>query len=537
MYYPLKKRESQLFLFVCRHCFNHRDQEYQALFAPAKEEYLKRLKGHFDGECLESRADALAALGNEERSPHRKQKAEERDDGNESDYGEQRRVDKEGRSRACKNAEYHFNLKSVLGRKAAGRGPNAPTSTTFNPPSKPQDPSSSSSSASSSSSSTANKGALSPSKRATGRGRRVIAETQKTGMKGRFIIFRHRNPMLQRQCEFPLLLGEVVGINEDPENEVSWKGRPDGAVDPDTGIAVREKWTWAVKRHALKMTLNSNLTKVPDLRKAAWWTHNYLVDHERATNHSHMFMDKKTVERLQQKASKKAKQGGKSMGHSTVYVDFANPDHGFVLLDDNAEFTKTGILSKHCLKCIIRKDATARADMDKYAQDKLDELDLKKGSKSERFEPPAASSAAAAQGTYSPFAALALMDAGEKSDSDESDVGGIFEEEDNDEEGKGDEAVNGEMVAAFIDKVNEADDEDLGANDSGAEDQGRDNNESDDSDDEPPDVVFIGGKPPPPSALTCYSSAVSASSKSLALGDAKHKGRGRPVGSKNVKKK
>jgi len=274
---------------------------------------------------------------------------------------------------------------------------------------------------------------------------------------------------------------------------------------------------------------------VPDLRKAAWWSNNYIVEEERATNHSHMFMDKQTVEGLHRKASKKSLAA--KPAHSTVYLDFANPDHGFILLDNNAEFTKMGILSKHCLKCVIRKDATARAELDKYAQDKLDELDLRKGSKSERSVPAASSSAADDQGTYSPFAALALMDAAEKSDSEESEVGGIFEEDAENEGGLVEEENNGAMVAAFIDKVNAGDDEDLGADDSGAEDRGGINGDSDDSDDEAPDVVFIGGRPPPSTVFAPYASSVSESNKPIAIEDAKQRGRGRPAGSKNLKKK
>jgi hypothetical protein len=245
-------------------------------------------------------------------------------------------------------------------------------------------------------------------------------------------------------------------------------------------------------------------------------------------------MDKKTLERLQQKASKKSLSG--KPAHSTVYVDFANPDHGFILLDDNAEFTKTGILSKHCLKCIIRKDATARTEMDKFAQDKLADLEIKKGKRVDQHVPPAASSAASAQDTYSPFAALALMDAGEQSDGEESLADGIFEDDAENRAGQDIEETNRQIVASFIDQVNRADDEDLGNPDIDVEDKGLDGSNSDDSDDEPPDVVFIGGRPST-NPFACASTDTGDCNRPLAIENGKKKGKGRPLGSKNVKKK
>ena len=513
----------------------HRTPEYQALFVEARDQYLKRLKGEYDGPCLDVALDTLDSLADIFSWDAEKKPAAERGEDEESDCGEQRRVDKEGKSRAAKRAEYHFNLKSVLRGEGAGRGATGPTAYTFNPPSKAGSSSSSSSSAAAGNKArTGNASTLSPSKRATGKGRRVIG----TGPKNRFIIFRHKNPMLQRAMGFPVMLGEVVGVNERPDDVAGWKGRPDGSIDPKTGELYKEKWMWAVKFWALRMTVNDNLSKTPDIRKAAWWSPNYIVEYERSTNHNHIFMDTKTAEKIQQKYVKKAAKGGKAHSHSTLYVDFDNPDHGLVLLDDNAEFTKSqSLMSKHCLKCLVRKDATVRKEMDKFAQDKLKELEMKKGPKKNRgVDAPAAEGTTgdpAAEGnpeSYSPF--LALCDGKEATESDGTEVGGIFENESEDEEGRKDAAEAGLMVAAFIDRVNGAqNDEELDDQEKGVECDG-DTEESSG----PEDVVFVGGRPPP-------SSSSSSSSSVLAIQNAqpdkseKVKKKGRPLGAKNVAKK
>ena len=357
----------------------------------------------------------------------------------------------------------------------------------------------------------------------------MVADTSKTGMKGRFIIFRHVNPFLQKECDFPILLGEVIGVNEDPDNPSSWKGRPDGTRDTATGAPLKEKWTFAVKRWGLKMTLNQNLSRLPDLRKQPWWTHNYLIDHERTTNHSHMFMNKDTVSKLFEKSSRKFKGLKKDMGHSVLYVDFANTCHGFVLINDNAEFTKTGIMSKHCLKCVIRKDETARSSLDKYAQERLSELEYKKPSS--RQAPLNPSNSACSEGSYSPFSMLALTDAAEKSESDDSVEGGIFEEDEEQQGNDDGENQNKLAVSSFIDEVNCANDEDLDdLNEDEQENQGSD----EESDDEPPDVGFVGARP----SLSVFGSSSSFhdSSRPLAIEDTSKKRKGRPRGSKNVKK-
>ena len=506
------------------------------MFAGAQDQYLKRLNGEYEGKCLDVSADTLDSLADMFVWDRDKQPSAPAGDEGDSDCCEQRRVDKEGKSRGSKRAEYHFNLKSVVRNgERAGRGANAPTAYTFNPPSKASSATSSSSSSSSSAAAGENATELpSPSKRATGKGRRVIG----TGPKNRFIIFRHVNPMLQRAMGFPVMLGEVTGVNENPDDAAGWKGRPDGSIDPATGELYREKWTWAVKCWGLRMTVNDNLSKTPDIRKAAWWSPNYIVDYERSTNHNHMFMDTKTAEKVQQKYLKKASKGGKAHSHSTLYVDFDNPMHGLVLLDDNAEFTKSqSLMSKHCLKSLVRKDATVRREMDKFAQDKLKELEIKKGPQQAR-----GMNATAADGTsgppaadgnsesYSPF--LALCDRKEATDSDESSVGGIFENNSEDEEVRKNVEEGGLEVAAFIDKVNRADnDEDLDEQ-KGRADSDEDSDESDVQD----DVVFVGGRP--------SSSSSSSSSSVLALQDvqneassAKPKKKGRPKGAKNIVKK
>jgi len=520
----------------CRNAFHHRDEVYQSQFDSISDQYLQRLNGKYNGPCLEVSPETFSSLEDTFSWEKEKKKGTNMENEVDSDFGEQRRVDSEGHSRASKKAVYHFNLKSVVRRAGAGRGPTAPTAHTFNPPSKATSneaaSSSSSSAASSSSSSSATSHNLpSPSKRATGKGRRVI----NTGPKHRFILFRHSNPMLQREAGFPVLLGEVIGINEDPENESGWKGRPDGSIDPVTGLHLKERWKWAVKRWALKMTVNENLSKIPDIRKAAWWSPNYIVDYERTTNHNHLFIDKKTCERIHQKYTKKSTKGASQHAHSILYVDFDNPNHGLILLDDNAEFTKSqSLLSKHCVKCLVRKDKTVQREMDKYAQDKLHELEIKKGHKSGKKASAASGSSSSeahvdvASESYSPF--LALVDRKEATDSEESEVGGIFENESEDEDGKEKSRVGpgSEMVAAFIDKVNASkDDEDL------AEGLDEDSDESD----EPDDVVFVGGRP-----TTNIHTSSSSSSSFLALRDTEEvveqkKRKGRPAGSKNIPKK
>jgi len=336
--------------------------------------------------------------------------------------------------------------------------------------------------------------------------------------------------MLRRKAEFPLILGEVIGTNDKPEDPDGWKGRPDGSKDPITGEPIKEKWTWCVKIWALKMTVNDNLSKIPDIRKAVWWSPNYIIDYERATNHNHMFFDDKTTERVQKEFSKHTtKRMGKKGGHSILYVDFDNPNHGFILLDKNAEFTKSqSLLSKHCIKCLVRRDDTVRCELDKFAQDKLSELEEKKGvSHGKGSSSSGVDSSNSAESTsYSPF--LALVDKVDASESDESDAGGIFEEDLNDDDDDDDEKAQkengGQIVAAFIDKVNASkDDEELEA----------ENDDSEESE-EPDDVVFVGGRPQP---LPSVCAPILAIHDAVASSPQGPKRKGRPPGAKNVAKK
>jgi len=336
--------------------------------------------------------------------------------------------------------------------------------------------------------------------------------------------------MLQRNVKFPVILGEVIGTNDNPEDPAGWKGRPDGSKDPTTGEPCKEKWTWAVKIWALKMTVNENLSKIPDIRKATWWSPNYIVDYERATNHNHMFFDDKKTESVQKAFSKSTNRNTKKCSPSILYVDFNNPNHGFVLLDDNAEFTSQGLLSKHCIKCLVRKDEAVRREFDKFAQDKLSELEEKKGVRpGKKSSSSSADVSNSAESTsYSPFLALVLVDKENASESDESDAGGIFEEDlnddDDDDEEKAQKEYGGQIVAAFIDKVNAAkDDEELGAEE----------NDSEESE-EPDDVVFIGGRPPPSSSVCPQILAIRDAEVSSPQGP---KRKGRPPGAKNIVKK
>jgi hypothetical protein len=117
-------------------------------------------------------------------------------------------------------------------------------------------------------------------------------------------------------------------------------------------------------------------------------------------------------------------------------------------------------------------------------------------------------------------------------DSEGTEVGGIFENDIEDDEEQNDAEEGGLQVAAFIDKVNGAEnDEELDEQKGVAESDG-DSEESE----FPDEVVFVGGRPS--SSSSCSSSSVLAiQNVDYETNSVKPKKKGRPKGSKNLAKK
>lgn len=429
----------------CRHNFAKRAEETHKLFEPMQREYLKRLHDwDYDGPCLVGRPDSLKSM-QDQFSWGGKEKGKQAAAGgdSDSDYGEQRRVDKDGNSRARKDAQYAFGVKNTK-RSAAeggGRREKMPSASTFRPPtskkSGPSTESSSSSSSASSSSSSSSASASSSSNAKPGgmkiRGRKIIGSSSVVGMKGKYILFRHVDPQWQKKCKFPVLIGQVLSENSDPTNPSGWKGRPDGSTDPLTGEPYREKWTLAVKRFALTLTVGKTRTDVPTIRFARYSHPKVILDHEKATNHSTWFMDEEFCERLVKKSTKK----GTTWGQGVTYLDFDNPSHGFKLLDADPVFTNNNLLSKFTLKNIYTNDLAARHGLDRYIQEVFDEKKPKVGKKqAETGRVPKVDASQGGQectqedpGTISPF--LALLNSVPENDDDD-DTGGIMSDEEDD---------------------------------------------------------------------------------------------------------
>ena len=95
------------------------------------------------------------------------------------------------------------------------------------------------------------------------------------------------------------------------------------------------------------------------------------------------------------------------------YLDFDNPDHGFLLLDSNPVLTKGNLLTQQTLKKICQKDPVSRTALDRCAR-KLE----KRASKVPDVEE---------DGQISPF--LALLDALPEENEDD-DTGGVESEDD-----------------------------------------------------------------------------------------------------------
>ena len=345
------------------------------VFLEMQKEYYDRLDCRYDGDSLVSDPDTLFDLANsfsfekKKASARRQEEAQAR-----TDFGTTRRVDPEGKARARKTAENHFGPNEVHGKKIKGRRntrpppgawADAPSSMNFSrsPAAKevPEDDDE-----------VAGDDDVRPEPGAKKRGRPAGAGNKKVqredgstekrfgavdqaGMYKKWVLFRYADDIfVQKKREreappFPLLCGQVTAI---AEKETAIGKLKLKRCTGDAG-ELKEPWALCIEWHDLEVHATGDPKRPYQLRRKPYGCHPAVSEHEKKNHHSTYHMSFDLRQRLVEKWGSK---GQAKWPRSYTYVDFNNPNHKFVLLHEDAQFTSTQHLQSSTIKDLYRRN-------------------------------------------------------------------------------------------------------------------------------------------------------------------------------------
>ena len=225
-----------------------------------------------------------------------------------------------------------------------------------------------------------------------------------------FILFRRRNfsDWIKHGDPCPLLLAEVLAVNDKYDNEVTWlpTGR-DGKKGPWRYYVTR----WDLHRRTInKKTANFVLYKAPSKMHPA------IIEKEKATDITTWYFLKEEIEELAKRKVGKYEH----YGYSRCLLDFSSGD--FVMLKQMAHFTDTGNLFACELRSLLKDP-----EFKKWYSDALFAADASKQS-----DAPSASAAAASvnsERTADDALQLCLLEAAEN-EMGQDEAGRFSENED-----------------------------------------------------------------------------------------------------------
>ena len=356
-----------------RHSFSNRETKKE-IFLEMQKEYYDRLDCRYDGESMVCDPETLFDLANtfsfekKQASAKRREAAQAR-----TDYGTTRRVDADGQARARKDAQNHFGVDNANGRKIKGRRQtrppagawaDAPSAMNFSADVAGDE----AASAAEQDVECSQEKSAQPKKR--GRragttnkkvqpdvdgGEKRMGAVSQAGMFKKWVLFRYSDDIyVQKKHEreappFPILCGQVTAI---AERETSLGKLQLNRCTGDAG-ELKEPWALCIERYDLEVQATGDPKRPFQLRRKPYGCHPAVSQHEKMHHHSTYHMSFDLRKRLVDKW------GSKSAGkwpRSYTYLDFKNPNHKFVLLHEDAQFTGTQHLQQSVVKELYRRN-------------------------------------------------------------------------------------------------------------------------------------------------------------------------------------